>query len=71
MRELESKQSKIKQAQEASRKQASLGTDIELNDYVHSADELPYQEDPSAISPDAKERMLASGIILDDKNKIK
>jgi Fe-S cluster assembly scaffold protein SufB len=69
MRELESKQSRKKRAQEASQKQASLGVDIDLNKYVHATDELPYQEDPSRISPDAKERMLASGIILDDRKQ--
>jgi Fe-S cluster assembly scaffold protein SufB len=69
MRELESKQSRKKRAQDASQKQASLGVDIDLNKYVHATDELPYQEDPSRISPDAKERMLASGIILDDRKQ--
>jgi Fe-S cluster assembly scaffold protein SufB len=69
MRELESKQSRKKRAQDASQKQASLGIDIDLNKYVHATDKLPYQEDPSRISPDAKERMLASGIILDDRKQ--
>jgi Fe-S cluster assembly scaffold protein SufB len=69
MRELESKQSVKKRAQEASQKKASLGGDIDLEKYIHSVDELPYQEDPSGFSPDTKERMLSSGIILDDKNQ--
>jgi Fe-S cluster assembly scaffold protein SufB len=69
MRELESKQSVKKRAHEASQKKASLGGDIDLEKYIHSVDELPYQENPSGFSPDAKERMLSSGIILDDKSQ--
>lgn len=69
MRELESKQSIKNRAKEASLKKASIGTDIDLEKYVHSVDELPYQEDASGFSPDTKERMLSSGIILDDKSQ--
>lgn len=69
MRKLESNQSRKKRAQEASQKQASLGVDIDLNKYVHTADELPYQEDPSGLSSDTKERMLASGIVLADRSQ--
>jgi Fe-S cluster assembly scaffold protein SufB len=69
MRSLDSKQSRKNQAKQAALKQASLGTDIDLGKYVHSADELPYQKDPSKFSSEARERMLASGIVLGDKSE--
>ena len=69
MRELKSKKDIEDRAKEASLKQATTGVDIDLDKYVHSADELPYQEDPLNLSADAKERMLASGIVLGEKSE--
>ena len=64
MRNLEvSKESKDK-ARAASSKQAAIGEDIDLGKYVHSSDELPYQEDPSQLSAETQEQMIQAGITL-------
>jgi Fe-S cluster assembly scaffold protein SufB len=47
-------------------KPASLGEDIDLGAYVSSADEQPYQTDPSRLPAPAKEQMLGAGVMLDD-----
>lgn len=39
--------------------------DIDLEEFVHSADELPYQEDPTQLSAEAKRQMLDVGVTLD------
>jgi hypothetical protein len=69
MRKLDSRQNKKNQAEQAALKQASLGADIDLDKYIHSADELPYHDDPSKLSKEERERMLASGIVLDGNNE--
>ena len=56
-------------AREAINKPAALGEDIELSDFVSSAEELPYQSDPSELPAPAKEQMLEAGIILDDPSQ--
>jgi Fe-S cluster assembly scaffold protein SufB len=53
-------------ARAAADKPATFGEDIDLGDYVSSAEEQSYQDDPSKIPAGAKERMLEAGIILDD-----
>jgi len=53
-------------AKAATNKPAALGEDIELNSYINSAEEQPYQADPSQLPAQAKEPMLRAGVILDD-----
>jgi len=53
-------------AKTAAGKPAALGEDIDLSSYVSSAEELPYQADPSRLPAEAKERMLGAGVMLDD-----
>jgi Fe-S cluster assembly scaffold protein SufB len=53
-------------AQAAVNKPATFGEDIDLNSYISSAEEQPYQADPSQLPAEAKGRMLEAGIILDD-----
>ncbi|MEE8637367.1 MAG: SufD family Fe-S cluster assembly protein [Dehalococcoidia bacterium] len=65
---LENKSSQAHQdkARAAATKPATFGEDIDLDSYVGSADEQPYETDPSKLPPAAKERMLEAGVILDD-----
>ena len=65
---LENKSSQAHQdkAKAAATKPATFGEDIDLDSYVGSADEQPYETDPSKLPPAAKERMLEAGVILDD-----
>jgi len=56
-------------AKAASDKAAALGEDIDLDTYAGSAEEQPYQADPSQLPADAKERMLEAGVSLDDVSK--
>jgi len=53
-------------ARAATAKKATFGEDIDLGIYVSSAEEQPYQADPSKLPARAKERMLRAGLILDD-----
>ncbi len=53
-------------AKGAANKPAALGQDIDLGAYVSSADEPPYQADPSQLPARAKEQMLGAGVMLDD-----
>jgi Fe-S cluster assembly scaffold protein SufB len=53
-------------ARAATAKPAAFGEDIDLGAYVSSAEEEPYQADPSKFPAKAKKRMLEAGIILDD-----
>jgi hypothetical protein len=53
-------------ARAASAKPAALGEDIDLGTYVNSAEELPYQADPSKLPAKAKEQMLRAGVTSDD-----
>ncbi len=53
-------------AQAAANKPAALGEDIDLNTYISSAEEQPYQADPSQLPARVKEQMLGAGVILDD-----
>ncbi len=53
-------------AQAAATKQAALGEDIDLSEYVTTDSEHPYQADPSRLPSRTKERMLEAGVTLDD-----
>lgn len=52
-------------AKAASTKPASFGEDINLEDYVSSAEELPYESDLSQLPPQTKEQMTQVGVVLD------
>ena len=41
-------------------------TNIDLNSYLHEAEELPYQKDPTTLSPAAKKRMSDVGVVVGD-----
>lgn len=66
MREIKSSKTYRDKAKAAAAKEAALGKDIDLDVYVGSADEQPYQADPSQLPAKAKERMLGAGVSLDD-----
>lgn len=66
MREVKSAKTYKDRAKRALTKPAALGEDIDLGIYVSSADEPPYQADPSQLPARAKERMLGAGVSLDD-----
>ena len=53
-------------ARAAADKPATFGEDIALGDYASSAEEQPYQNDPSKLPVEDKDRMLEAGVILDD-----
>jgi Fe-S cluster assembly scaffold protein SufB len=53
-------------AKAAAAKRAAFGEDIDLGIYVSSAEEQPYQPDPSKLPARAKKRMLEAGVVLDD-----
>jgi uncharacterized protein len=53
-------------AKAAAAKPAAFGENIDLDIYVSSTEEQPYQSDPSKLPVKAKEQMLGAGIILDD-----
>ena len=53
-------------AKAASAKPAAQGDDIDLSAYISSAEEEPYQADPSQLPNKTKERMSGVGLILDD-----
>ena len=66
MREIRSSKTYRDKARAASTKPGALGEDIDLSNYISSAEEQPYQDDPSNLPTRAKERMLGAGVILDD-----
>jgi Fe-S cluster assembly scaffold protein SufB len=66
MREIKSSKTNRDRAKAAATKAAALGDDIDLSRYVSSAEERPYQTDPSQLPAEAKEQMLETGVILDD-----
>jgi len=69
MRELKSSKAYRDKAKAASAKPAAFGEDIDLSTYVSSAEEQPYQADPSKLPLKAKEQMLEVGVILDDASQ--
>ena len=66
MTEVKSSEAFKKKARAAEAKPAALGEDIDLGDYITSAEEQPYQDDPSELPAKTKKRMLEAGVILDD-----
>ena len=56
-------------AEAAATKPASFGEDIDLDNYIFSAEELPYQSDPSQLPPQTKERMMQVGVVLNDSRQ--
>ena len=69
MTEIKSSKTYKDKAKAASAKPAALGEDIDLSIYASSAEEQPYQADPSQLPARAKEKMLETGIILDDTSQ--
>ncbi|MDO9333485.1 MAG: SufD family Fe-S cluster assembly protein [Dehalococcoidales bacterium] len=53
-------------ARTAATKKATMGEDIDLTSYTRSAEEHPYQKDPSKLPRVTKNQMLSAGIMLDD-----
>ncbi|NLL89654.1 MAG: SufD family Fe-S cluster assembly protein, partial [Dehalococcoidales bacterium] len=56
----------LEKARAAAHKNAALGKDIELSAYKNDTAEKPKNIDPSALSKEDKERMLSTGVMLDD-----
>jgi Fe-S cluster assembly scaffold protein SufB len=69
MRKIKSDKPSRDKAEAALSKPASLGEDIDLGNYAHSADELPYQDDPAQLPASTKERMIQAGVTLDDDSQ--
>ncbi len=53
-------------ARTAATKKATMGEDIDLTSFTRSAEEHPYQKDPSKLPRVTKNQMLSAGIMLDD-----
>mgnify|MGYP001091225642 CR=1 FL=1 len=68
-KKIEPSEASVDKARAALSKRASLGEDIDLEKYTHSADELPYQDDPSQLPGETKERMIQAGITLGDDSQ--
>ena len=66
MSKVKSPQTYKDKARAAATKPAALGEDIDLSTYISSAEEQPYQADPSQLPAKAKKQMLEAGVILDD-----
>ncbi len=69
MRSVKADKALKKRAEAAASKPATFGEDIDLDKYAHSGDELPYQDDPSKLSTEAKKQMLQVGVTLDDDSQ--
>jgi hypothetical protein len=69
MHQIESSKAFKDRARTALSKPAPFGEDIDLDKYTHSADELPYQDDPSQLPVEAKEQMTQVGITLNDNSQ--
>jgi len=69
MHEIKSSRTDKDKAKAAAAKPAALGEDVDLSQYTGSADEQPYQDDPSQLPDKDREQMLEAGIILDDASQ--
>jgi len=69
MREIKSSQAYRDKAKAASAKPATFGEDVELDKYSSSAEELPYQENPSQLPEEDQKQMTQAGIILDEQSQ--
>lgn len=56
-------------AEEAARKPAALGTDIDLSRYAAEAEKHPFVSDPSSLPPEEKAHMLKAGVIVEDLSR--
>ncbi len=66
MSEVKTSKTYKERAKGAANKPAALGEDIDIGTYLSSAEEPPYQADPSQLPTQAKEQMLGAGVMLDD-----
>jgi len=66
---MKAEKARRERARAASSKLAAFGEDIDLDEYAHSADELPYQIDASRLPAQTKEQMMQAGIMLDDDSQ--
>jgi uncharacterized protein len=64
--EIASSKTNKDKAKAAAAKPAAFGEDIDLSAYASSAEEQPYQADPSKLPAKTKNRMLQTGVILDE-----
>jgi uncharacterized protein len=55
----------IEKARTAKNKAAALGSDIDLDKYINTSPDLPYQADLTAISSEDKRQMAGTGVVLD------
>ena len=62
-------ESRKEKAQAAVNKKAIMGEDIDLTKFTRSAEEHPYQKDPSQLTPATKSKMLEAGLMLDDPSQ--
>jgi len=69
MPEIDPAEATKEKARAALSKQAALGEDIDLDSYAHSADELPYRDDPSQLPTETKQQMMGVGVTLDDNSQ--
>jgi Fe-S cluster assembly scaffold protein SufB len=69
MSKTDSSKSFKEKAEAAAGKAAAVGEDIDLGRYVSEDEKPDYQKDPSVLPPEAKQRMLDAGIILDDASQ--
>ena len=69
MRNVEAAKAPKEKAAAALSKPAAFGEDIDLDRYAHSADELPYHDDPSQLPVEAKKQMMQVGVTLDDDSQ--
>ncbi|MBN1644199.1 MAG: SufD family Fe-S cluster assembly protein [Dehalococcoidales bacterium] len=56
-------------AKSAIDKKASMGEDIDLNQFTRSAEEHPYKKDPSELNVATKSKMLEAGLMLDNPSQ--
>ncbi len=69
MREIELAKTSKDKARVALSKPAPLGEDIDLDQYSHSVDELPYQDDPLKLPLETQQQMTQVGITLKDDSQ--
>jgi hypothetical protein len=63
------KGSNLERARAAANKAAALGEDINLTDYKSQETEKPKNIDPTGLSDADKERMLATGVMINDTSQ--
>jgi Fe-S cluster assembly scaffold protein SufB len=69
MRSVDAAKASKELAKAAASKPAAFGEDIDLEKYAHSGDELPYQDEPSKLSVEARKQMAQVGVTLDDDSQ--